>query len=455
MPFIFRIASTTDNGSATITINIVNENTWSPVTSPTNTPVTESIPFIITGTSDDNIAAQMREINRVIDDVRYYLLQGTALHQVWWEWSMENETAPTPLTRLVYAMDVSFDNREWFECNGGYAPVVRGVLTLVVNGWWQIRDFLLTDDGSWNPIDTLDAPIGGDAPGLLKRFRAGGEPTAGEALAQLWMAFRTARRHGTLANFVFPWECEDGSGLALDCADAMRAGGSPSDLANNCVECDFTVTAAFTGRVFIEIDDVTANFSDQYGQFLVLARFGTDAATSCTVQVNYESETEIFTTGSVLTVATGAAAWRVYDTGLVITIPPGNPRTDIVSLSLTHYGFHIYASREAGTSLYMDALILMPLDEYFIWHDPGDPGTATSIYMFVAPDDSTGTAQYSTAGAELFNIKPMTVEGPGIPYPNPRIYFVGVDGNGENVLTQNMNWRYTLVPRYKNLHGAG
>ena len=468
MAFVFRIVSTTNAALTYITVPIMNEDTWSPVTAQTNDPITESVPFVLIAASDDDMAAQVREINRMIDDTRYYLSSGasSSLHRVWWDWAMEGESAEH-LSRLVYTIDVAFENGLWFECDGHYAQKIRGVLTLVVAGWWEaLHDSASGAFNAITPICVLDdfAALGGDAPALMSRFVVTGMVhSAIYTTAQMWLGWRTQRRHGDLDDFVFLWELEDGT-AATDTAAAIEAGGSPNDAANNCMETTFATDATLIRRARIRLDDVTANTTENLGQFLVLLRVKADFGTSCTVRVDYTLDEynpfaaqRVLVTGTLLTVdATVATGWKTIDTGLIVNFPPGNPRA-LVFTGYESYGFDIWASRVVGAgSLYIDALIMIPVDEYFVHHNPGDVGTATANFLAVGPDDGTGAFLLSTAApGDIYDVTPPDITGAGVPYPSPRAYLVAVNSLDFNTLGSVMGGQFILIPRYHSMHGAG
>jgi hypothetical protein len=322
-------------------------------------------------------------------------------------------------------------------------------------------------------IDCAAVPINsiyGDAPARLDFIGFTGTPGAGSAIDiyGAYIAFRSSKRHGTLANFVPLWELEDGSVpvLGSDTAAATQAGASPDALANNCMETDFSTAPGFGERVYIEFSDVTANFSDNYGRFVVLYRGQVDAATSCTVRVDSRLASSTMTPGASGIPGTAftvdnSSTWRIFDTGLVVQFQPTGTHTQLNITEL--YGFTISASQDTGVgSLYSDCLILVPIDEYMLYYrlNPikivGVAGEYARMSMWFGPDDSKVVYEYTWPSNLVMGIDIPYTEGAGVP-PGylTRAYFVIFDSpDGDNTLTPNTVIKTKYYPRYHSLQGA-
>jgi hypothetical protein len=174
--------------------------------------------------------------------------------------------------------------------------------------------------------------------------------------------------------------------------------------------------------------------------------------------------------------ATDAAGteWRILDTGLIVQFPPGNQRLPIEPITpglneIAAFGFNIYASRDSGAgNLYLDTLILLPVDEYFLYwdRDPGIVNTiATGVQIFIQAlsDDSHFGFQRSGVAilAHDLYVNPPTVLGEGIPHdPNANevyVYAVAAcaeDQGSTNRLTSTFGLYLNYIPRYKSGRGA-
>lgn len=256
-------------------------------------------------------------------------------------------------------------------------------------------------------------------------------------------------------------EIEDGTVIAAtDTAAATEAGASPNVMANNCHETTFATVPAFWGRSLINLDDVTADFEDNFGRYFVMWRGKTDAGTECNVRVDFVlAGTDTLLTGDLFTVDSGGD-WCVKETGLIVTLPPaaGKTRLDVPET----YGFEIAASREAGAgSLFTDCILLIPIDEYFVkyeWPETGLVAAPTNPFLQIAvgPDDTEAALLSDVTGDGPRDTTPPIIEGPGIPIGDCYAYFittedlVGTHSIGGTIdVDVYMNWRY------HSLRGAG
>ncbi len=465
MPYIFRLDSEPEG----VDVDLRADESWSPVVSYDGSDVVESIPCVLEAATDDAMAAQVRALHRIQENVRYYVNEPSSQHtqETWLEWQMLDESSTyAPRRRLVKAMEVAFDSGAWFTCGeGNLAPEVRLVLTLRCAGWWE-------GDGQ-SPFDTtltttlMEAiafpGLRGDAPGRVERIWLRG--TAGPGMDNVYGAYvacRSEKRHGTLANFVPVWELELGTANGADTSVVARAGAS----GGNVMATDFTALATMSPRVYLEFTDVTANFSDNYGRYVVLYRGQVDAATtSCVVQVDLlpASATIVGPEPLVEGVAfrvTNDTTWQIFDTGLVVQLPPSGTHTimDINEL----YGFTVNASREsvAGT-LYSDCLILVPVDEYMLYYrlpnirTVSAPGEYVATRFFVGPDGSTGVYQSTSGSNYVVSIDIPYEEGDGAPPGDLYLYFLIFNSPaGANTLTSDTTVDIDIYPRYHSLQGA-
>lgn len=473
MPYIFRLNSEPEG----TTVDLIADESWSPIVSSDNSDVVETIPVVLTTATDDAMAAQLQALHRIQENVRYYVNEPSSQYtqETWLEWSMLDETsAYGPRRRLVKELEIAFDNGAWFTCGvGNLAPEVRAVLTLRTTGWWEATT---TQQPLDNILDTtlMEAiafvpgagAIYGDAPARLERLRISQHAGAGvDDIFGAYVAFRSSKRHGTLANFVPLWELELGNDLT-DTDPATQAGASPDDMADNCMETTFATDDAFIERINISLALVTANYSANYGRFVVLYRGQVDAATSCTVRVDARAVTATAVVpspdipGTAFTV-NNATTWRVFDTGLIVQFPPTGTHTTINIFE--EYGFTIYASRDSGAgSLYSDCLILVPIDEYMIYYRFG-PATYKALgasymrtWFYFGPGGTTSVMVYGNPSDETYAVDVPYTEGDGVP-PGATTwaYFLIFNTDtGDNTLTSDADVTMTAYPRYHSLQGA-
>ena len=467
MPYILRF----DPGAGIIGANDINltvEDSWSPVVSTTGNDVIETMPIAIHGNSDDNQAASLRELHRLQDSVLFFNEETSAGigSIVWLVWQTEGET--NARRRLVKSLDIAFDNSLWFTCgHGEVASELRVILTMRVAPWWEATTSnFYTQSGLYPTGDTFNygAP-GGDAPGRVDEIRLSGHVYTGATdLVKFWYGFRSERKHGGIANFITRWEIEDGAG-GTDTAAVTEAGASPDMSANNCLETTFATDATMIKRGYVILDNVTANYTDNYGRFVVLLRAKVDAATTATARIDYAIYENVaiidgtLLEGQFLTFSN--TSWQMYDTGLVVQIPAGNARiqdaVDVARLC----GFNLYARRDVGAgSLFLDCLILIPIDEYFMHWESTVPFTGTPtadgrFHIYVAPDDTDGFIYAELGLAQIMSVEPATIEGLGLPYTDSIVCVAAVDYQDRNVVNNSLQINLTAYERYKSLRGAG
>ena len=465
MAYIFRIESYPPVGvGINIDLNVVD--TWSPTVSATNDVIIESIPIIISGTDDDDQAANLQDLQRMIDDARYYEQEPSAYdgQELWLVWQTADET--NSKRRLIRSASIAFDNGPWFNCGeGNMALNIRATLSLGVNGWWE-RSTSTPVIPSGTIIATMMQPVTvGDIPGdafaRMEKLDIRGKIAAPRKDAyDVYVGMRSTRRHDDLANFVPIWEIEDGAVIAgTDTSAVIEAGASPNAAANNSHETTFATLPAFSGRSVIYFNDVTANFSDNYGRYLVMWRGKTDAGTECTVRVDSVlSGNDILIPGETFEVDSGGD-WIVMETGLIVTLPVVIGKTALVVPE--EYGFAIYAGRDAGAgSFFTDCLLLIPIDEYFLKYNWPITGlvalpTSAAVRIAIGPDETESALLYDYATTVPRDVTPPVTEGYGMPIGDTEAYFVITEGlNGEHVFTNELFIDIWYIPRYHSLRGA-
>lgn len=479
MPYIFRLNSEPEG----VAVNLRADESWSPVISYDGGDVVESIPCALEASTDDDMAAAVQALHRIQENVRYYVNEPSSQHtqETWLEWSMLDESSTyAPRRRLVKALDAAFDSGQWFTCGeGNLAQELRMVLTLRCTGWWEGSVATGAITSATQALMTrinytaLAGTIDGDAPARMTRATLTGTGAGADDVFGAYIAFRSSKRHGTLANFVPVWELEDGTSWPLvgDSAIDTQAGASPG-VANNCMTTDFATTTDFNPRIYISFNDVTANFSDNYGRYVVLYRGAVEntfVPTICPVRVDARpAEATIVTSApSVPGVAfnvTNSATWRIYNTGLIVQLPPSKTHTGVDITEF--YGFTIHAGRTQGTGdLYSDCLLLVPIDEYavfYLW----DPAGVTAISIpggeyvrtgfYSGPDGSMAVLTDTTPSGYVLGVDTPYTEGQGIPPDDDvSMYFVTFNSmDGDNTYTDDTDITLYHYTRYHSLQGA-
>jgi hypothetical protein len=135
------------------------------------------------------------------------------------------------------------------------------------------------------------------------------------------------------------------------------------------------VTESLTRRVTIRISDITTNYTDQRGRFLVLLRAKNSAAGTTRVRLAdgiYNVTNPKLSQYRVQSrVPITSTDWQLYEMGTVQF--PSTGRLIYGMSYLQNVAMGIDAERIDGScDLHMDSLFLIPIDEGFVYADGGD-----------------------------------------------------------------------------------
>ena len=301
---------------------------------------------------------------------------------------------------------------------------------------------------------TTDPPgeIYGDVPARLASLSFKGR-SGGGTLYEFWLGFRTDR-FGVRGNFAPVWECEDGSldNDTTSVADATAHGGYKA-------ECTFDGSAAMLERATVAIEDVTTNYADQRGSFIVLLRAKVDSGTTCRVRLfdGFESTAALGVDAqwrSQQRVIVDSTSWLLHPLG-TIDIPPSGDC--ILSDSLRHFALMVKAERTAGSdSLHLDSLILIPQGEGAVYAGgggvqysvPGDPRPIKIRHYADGP--IAAWAYYQNMPIVTANVEPHKY---GLPVGIGDLVLAG-QGASSHTLTDAVDIELQIYPRYRTLRGA-
>ena len=393
---------------------------------------TEVIPVIIRNTTVDGVATDLQLFHFLQKQAAEYWVDKTAITPVWFYCQVNNETSPR--NALVKSLAIEFRPGlgDLYECN-----VLDGVLGQVIivrhpdwemAGGWDGPTFfrslpevaLATGVSRAYDYTAAGSGIGardvtGDVGARISRFTC--TSGAADALSRLWMGMRSANKHGTLANFILFWECENaGATLGTDAARAADATANPGGGGNTKVTIT-PGTATWAKRLTIELDDVTANESDNFGEFLWLLRAKVSAGT-WEVQVRYAysaMDDDDFVLGDIIELEN--TSWDIFETDVQVV-----PLRDLHVLTLADradsfddtFAIQIWARRTDGAgTLDLDCLMPLPIDEG--WSKMSWSTTGTVIATFGMSPEDTMYGVADTAGVAFEDI--MTIEHDGFYLP--------------------------------------
>jgi hypothetical protein len=359
-------------------------------------PVTEVIPCVIVPTSADNLSTLMQTFAGLQKTAAEYRADPTQATNVQLQCKLDAETGTRQA--LVLSMSIDFNARLGGLYDAG--PVLtdgrQATITLVRHPYWERttgRTFpaLASTAGAVVTYDYSSTDPVGDVGARIDELNF----QTAVSVTRYWMGLRSATKHGTLANFVPLWECEDtdftlGTNAARDVVTEVNL-ASPGGGSGGYVIVT-PGTATWAKRLTMPLDGVTANYTDNLGSFLWMLRARV-TADPWEVYFRYgggpNADDDALQFGQ--TVEISNTSWD-YHTMDVVTQPPGGEQFAYASVDYNDLVVQIWARRPSGSgNLELDCVPRIPTDEGFC-HIPGTPfaaalGAPANVYLKCNPKD--------------------------------------------------------------------
>jgi len=423
--------------------------------------ITEAMTLHVEGSSHDDLASKLRALDDKIQEVGWY---GDAAERygVWLRAQIPDEGGARQalITGMRCEPAVSF-----------YAPPVAPgnfmregyELALERMPWWEAVEHTTFGERSINCLGGMcdytysDPPgtIVGNVPARIALTTVSGASGGGsEPLAEFWLGFRTDRL-GDRANFVSVWECESGSYSGSPHYDtALIDGVGGVDASGGAkLECTFATQAGMEPRVTVSVDEVTSNYSDQRGRYLILVRARvSDTGTTCRIRLlDGFTSADNWRTQSRHVVSSND--WQLFPMGTV-AIPPSRGR--FTSGFLGKFALRIEAERTAGSdNLELDCLVPIPMAEGFLYVDKGVvkylAGDTNPVIVKIYPDGYSDGWAY-TGG---YPIKSVIVEPVQyrLPVGDGRLV-LAAQRSAEHHLDDYIDLTFQIYERWRTLRGA-
>ena len=345
-------------------------------------PISEFIHLLLAHSSHDNIATSVQSLHEMQVLADRYINDPTQETPVWLHAKMADETGER--RALVYSITIQYKT-SWFGAPATALDIPL-VVTVVRGPYWEsttVRNLpdaapsaaacVVYDYTAAGDSVTAHNPVG-DVGARLRFFTL--QDNGADNVSTFWMGFRSAPKHGAqgISNFEEIWECEDGTNRVgesgvTDEVDATASGGNMVEVTEIDLDWD---DGTFRSVCNIDINDVTSNEEDQFGNFLWLLRAKVDSGT-WEVRLHYFSR---LTVGGVPIeplikdiVEITNTNWANYEMG--ISPISGRDIHAITEADATKdnegfYKVYIYARRTSGSGdLNIDCLIPIPVDEGF------------------------------------------------------------------------------------------
>ena len=313
----------------------------------------ETLNLIATGDDKDDLAANLQGLDDKLKQTEWYWDDPTERYGVWLRAQLTGES---------YARQALIRRGEGQPGESLYGPYTdrgnvmrRYALALERLPWWEDTDITynsISGTSFGGGIAAACGTVHGDIPARCAYTML--NPTDIN-IDEFWMGFRNNTRFGVIANFEPQWECEDGTVLIAD----TTAGAT-------YMTTTFATDETMASRFYVQISDVTANYSDQRGQFIVLMRAQLSAgATTTRVRLLDGYSTTASNLRRQDRVVIDSTEWKLYPLGTV-QIPPLAGLTTLDMFK--SYRLLIQAERTSGAGfLRCDSFILIPIGEGAIY----------------------------------------------------------------------------------------
>ena len=423
--------------------------------------ITETIPIWIEATSHNDFATSMQNFHALQRRAAEYWTDPHQATPVWFNAKMDDETGAR--RALVKSLGIEFESdfgglyNDCPDANTGRPATV----VVVRHPYWErsaaLSAVTTTNVSPWaGTFDYSATDVVGDVPARVYALKIVFDDS--DFVHRAYIGFRSASKHGTLANFVPLWEVEDGT----EQTDAsVNVDATASD--GNSVEVDFATQTSWYRRETITLSNISANESDNYGVFLMLLAAKVDAATTADVRVDrgFPQISEYDQDGDP--VAVSSTSWAWHNMGLLQI-----PSRDIQSATTTilsdssdqSFRIEIFARRTSGAgSLHMDCIAMIPVDEFFIYCDAiyGITTDTRTLLVTYSPHDRPHAMTYTDglAGDNISSLGIISTAGGGVPVGDGRMYVV-LENQYQTrpVSTDTYDPSIQIIPRWITLRGS-
>lgn len=331
----------------------------------------EAMDVLIDRTSYDNLATSMQ----ALDQMRHWAVMyrdKTIQEPVWLHAKMDGETGE----RRAHIQALSGEWRSDQVGPAGYPAASNALIQLQVkrHPYWEplthtVGTALTSAVGTVAINHAYGSPVG-DV-GARVREVSFVDPVnhfPDYGLDRLWIGLRSTK-FGTPGNLVSIWEWENVSGeLGADTTRIGDVNASPGGGTNDALQVSFATTPGWAWRGRLEVQDVTSDYTDQFGNYLWLLRGKVASGTTAEVQLRWGSSrvavADSYLIGPTVEV-TNSAEYDYFEMGQA-HIPSISLHMEYASVIkiARYFTVEVWARRTAGSgNLYLDCTCPIPIDE--------------------------------------------------------------------------------------------
>lgn len=430
---------------------------WQQAIADLDAPVDETITLNIRGTSVNNLAQNIQDLDRMIKKVSWYIRDSTERYSVWLRAQLDGETG----ARQALILEAKRQSVQLLDEFTSDEFIAAGdVIGLKRGPWESTSSGQVFNSNNFPVIGTSIAnnvPIVGDIDSRVRSLYIEGKNGGGGPITRCWAGF-ISDRWVNPANFVPIWEAENGylsNGAAVTTANdstASPAGGGT----NKSVRVTMS-NPSLVLRWNMPVKVVSpSNPEDQRGRFLVLGRFKcTDGSTECRVQLQsgFSKNTNWKTFSRQLI---SGSSWNIYELGQVQFPQTGRA---FIATQINYSALQIFAERISGSgNLDFDCLILIPVGEGSIYFHGGQIyyqlGVSQAVGVVKLADSKVlAVGSYITTDYVLNDII-AEIRG-GAPTGSSVYFVMAAARETSSVLTDYVGFNVTLFNRWMTLRGSG
>lgn len=394
-------------------------------------PIVEEVRLTSAAASHDALAVYVQSLANFQRWAARYRADPYEAFPVWLYAQLLNETGQR--RALVRAIEWSYVS-SWFA--GAFSADNRQNLAVSIERgpYWEATSAvaLATETPAARVASLYDptssADILGDAAGRLTLSALTYTATT---LDRLWLGIRSDEKHGQAENLQFVWECEVGTVPAGMALTTQSDASNINALANNCVQI-LPATASFADWTMvnaIRLDSVVnivtyPDLRQQFGLFTWFLRCKISSAVptyDVQLRFGYDGMADAdYIQGDIINVTSDGTNWNVFKMA-VQGLPLRDPHVATASSSAAtpdlYTNVQIWVRNHVfGYAFYMDCLILMPVDEGYLFVDAAmDTDQNESLQFSESPDAHLGVYTLTTGNrvkavpefdAALFRLPP-------------------------------------------------
>lgn len=433
-------------------------------------PVTETMDVIAERSSDDLLAGTVQTLDEMRDWASRYMRDPMEETPVWLHAKMSGETGER--RAFVHRITMAWGSPQ-MDATGFPAQHKAKLRLSIERGPWEPpvkRDLPETASEMTGAAIVYDYTangaghnIVGDIPARISVLDIA-TATDCATVGRLWMGFRSYTKHGDPGDFVEVWECEvDGAALGTDAARAEDATASNTTTESPTDYTKVTITpgtATWAKRLSIELQDITADETENYGDFLWLLRHKLSAADSTwEVQLRFGHtgmDDDDLVRGPIQELSN--TSWDYAELGRM-SIPlaslhamPTNLYSDAKDQA---FCVQIWARRTSGAAnLDLDCLCPVPIDEGWLksWGFELTPGVAAHWYYSEGPD---GTVQCIAWDGDIEAIPCVAYHNFRLPKDDGRMIIVFAAASSDDIANGiRLGSGGQYYERWLNLRGA-